>query len=96
MDQTGQLNFTIFQYEEQLAMHTSPTVVVILSYYDELLFQIKAPPMLSCVEYEMRSGNNEWLYFEEIDEKTGKSPGFTLPGLFGLDTFSRVEQLQSN
>ena len=90
IDQSGLANFSIFQYEDQLAVQTSPTVALFISYYDDLLFQIKEPPLLPCVSYEVSAANNQWLYFEKIDDKTGKSPGFAFPGLFGLDTFKRV------
>jgi len=90
-EKLGLANFTIFQYENQLAIQLSPTIAFYISFYDDLLFQVKEPPLVPCISYEVTAANNQWLYFEEIDEKTGKSPGFTFPGLFGLDTFSRYE-----
>jgi len=74
-----------------LAIQLSPTIALYLSYYDDLLFQVKIPSITSCVIYEVTAINNQWLYFEKIDEGTGKSPGFVFPGVLGLDTFSRIE-----
>ena len=90
-DKATQSNFTVFQYEDQLALQISPSIALFLSYHDDLLFQLKEPPLLPCVSFEVTGANNEWLYFEEIDEKTGKSPGFTFPGQFGLDAFTRID-----
>ncbi|XP_065902491.1 putative beta-lactamase-like 1 [Dysidea avara] len=83
-DKAGQFNYTVFQYENQLALQITPTVAVFLSYYDDLLFQAKLPPVLPCVLYEISAANNQWVYFDKIDEQTGKSPGFTFPGIPGL------------
>ena len=86
----GQFNYTVFQYEDQLALQITPTVALFLSYHDDLHFQTKLPPVLPCVLYEVNAANNQWVYFEKIDEKTGKSAGFTFPGQFGGDTFTRI------
>ena len=65
-----------------------PDIIATLSYYDDLLFQAKLPPLLPCLSYEIVAINNQWLYFDEIGED-GKSPGFTFPGMFGLVKFNR-------
>ena len=67
----------------------SPDLPVYLSYKEDCLFQLELPPVLPCIYYEVVGVNNEWLYFDEIDS-TGKSPGFSFPGVYGLDKFHRI------
>ena len=67
----------------------SPTMPVFLSYKEDGLFQVKQPPSLPCVNYEVFAANNQWLYFDEIDS-SGKSPGFIFPGFYGLYKFHRA------
>ena len=87
------VNFTIFEKDGQLiAMFGSgfgSNIPLFLSYKEDGLFQVKLPPVLSCITYELFGANNEWIYFDEVD-KSGKSPGFIFPGLSGLDKFHRT------
>ena len=62
---------------------------VYLSYKEDGLFQLALPPLLPCIYYEVFAVNNQWWYFEKIDS-TGKSPGFTFPGFYGMDKFHRT------
>jgi len=68
-----------------------PIPYLSLLYRDELLFQVELPSDLPCEVYEIIGLNNQWIYFDQIDSKTGKSPGFTFPTLTGTDKITRVD-----
>jgi len=63
---------------------------VLLHYQDDLLFQLELPNLFGCEIYEIIAVNNQWLYFDEIDSNTGRSPGFTFPSLLGTDKITRI------
>ena len=76
------------QYGDEIVLTGPLHIIATISYYDDLLFQAKLPPLLPCLSYEIIAINNQWLYLDEID-KDGKSPGFTFPGMFRLVKFNR-------
>ena len=90
-DEFGLLNFTILEYDGQLITLTlyASNLPVYLSYKEDGLFQLELPPTLPCLYYEVVGVNSQWMYFDEIDS-TGKSPGFSFPGVYGLDKFHRI------
>ncbi|XP_065903484.1 putative beta-lactamase-like 1 isoform X2 [Dysidea avara] len=92
-DQLKAFEFVILLVDNQLAMGVVPSYIqyVFLSYHDELLFQLDLPDLYTCELYEIIGVNDQWLYFDKVDSKTGKSPGFTFPSLTGTDKITRID-----
>ena len=82
----------ILVVDDQLVMGVVPSLFqyAFLSYQEELLFQLDLPDMYGCEIYEIIAVNGQWLYFDQIDSKTGKSPGLTFPSLTGTDKITRI------
>ena len=86
---------SIFQQDDTLMMHLPTNYVgnqtVPLSYHDDHSMQLVEPRVVPdyCFIYEVFPAFKAWVYFDDVDKKTGKIPSLRIPGDFGELHFTR-------
>ena len=80
---------SVFQQEDMLMMHLPTNYIgnqtVYLSYHDEHSMQLVEPRVVPeyCFYREVFPALKAWVYFDDVDKKTGRTPGLRVPGDFG-------------